>query len=45
MDDFEAFNKVTREFLGDHCPARSTVKILDLPKGATLGMDVIAALN
>lgn len=45
MADFEAFNKVTIQFLGEHRPARATMRVLELPKGARMGMDVIAALN
>lgn len=44
FDDFEAFNKVSAEYLGDHKPARATMKVLELPKRAPMGLDVIAAL-
>jgi 2-iminobutanoate/2-iminopropanoate deaminase len=44
FDDFEAFNKVSAEYLGDHRPARATMRVLELPKGAPMGLDVIAAL-
>ncbi|KAF5012365.1 hypothetical protein FDECE_1592 [Fusarium decemcellulare] len=44
FDDFEAFNKVSAEYLGDHKPARATMKVLELPKGARMGVDVVAAL-
>ena len=44
FDDFEAFNKVSAEYLGDHRPARATMKVLELPKGARMGLDVVAAL-
>lgn len=39
------FNRVTEEFLGVHRPARATMQVLALPKGAPCGMDVVAALN
>lgn len=39
------FNLVTEEFLGAHRPARATMQVLALPKGAPCGMDVVAALN
>ncbi|KAE8542871.1 hypothetical protein D1P53_000934 [Cryptococcus gattii VGV] len=39
------FNLVTEEFLGTHRPARATMQVLALPKGAPCGMDVVAALN
>lgn len=42
--DFEAFNKVSAEYLGDHKPARATMKVLELPKKAPMGLDVVAAL-
>lgn len=45
MNDFDAFNKVTIEFLGDHHPARATVKVLALPLEAPCGLEVIAATN
>ncbi|XAO27178.1 hypothetical protein I312_106020 [Cryptococcus bacillisporus CA1280] len=45
MEDFWAFNLVTEEFLGAHRPARATMQVLALPKGAPCGMDVVAALN
>ncbi|GAA5866464.1 hypothetical protein JCM8547_000633 [Rhodosporidiobolus lusitaniae] len=45
FNDFEAFNKVTEEFLGSHRPSRSTMKVMELPKHAPMGMDVIAALK
>lgn len=44
FDDFEAFNKVSAEYLGDHKPARATMKVLELPKKARMGLDVVAAL-
>lgn len=44
FDDFEAFNKVSAEYLGDHKPARATMKVLELPKKAPMGLDVVAAL-
>lgn len=45
FDDFEAFNKVSAEYLGDHRPARATMKVLELPKKARMGLDVVAALR
>lgn len=44
MDHFEAFNKVSAEYLGEHRPARATMKVLELPKKAAMGLDVVAAL-
>ena len=44
FDDFEAFNTVSAEYLGEHKPARATMKVLELPKKARMGLDVVAAL-
>ncbi|KAJ3458807.1 hypothetical protein MRS44_012916 [Fusarium solani] len=44
FDDFEVFNKVSAEYLGEHRPARATMKVLELPKKARMGLDVVAAL-
>lgn len=41
---FEAFNRVSAEYLGDHKPARATMKVVELPKNAPMGLDVVAAL-
>jgi 2-iminobutanoate/2-iminopropanoate deaminase len=42
MDDFARFNQVYGEFLGEARPARATVQVSRLPKGALLQMDAIA---
>jgi 2-iminobutanoate/2-iminopropanoate deaminase len=44
FDQFEAFNTVSAEYLGDHRPARATMRVLELPKKAPMGLDVVAAL-
>ncbi|HQB40021.1 MAG TPA: Rid family detoxifying hydrolase, partial [Deltaproteobacteria bacterium] len=44
MDDFAAVNQVYGSFLGDHRPARSTVAVKGLPKGAKVEIEVIALL-
>ncbi|KAL2832175.1 Endoribonuclease L-PSP [Aspergillus cavernicola] len=44
FEQFEAFNKVSAEYLGDHRPARATMKVSELPKNAPMGLDVVAAL-
>ncbi|CAI6096088.1 hypothetical protein V2G26_007887 [Clonostachys chloroleuca] len=44
FSQFEAFNKVSAEYLGDHKPARATMRVLELPKNAPMGLDVVAAL-
>ncbi|NIO10592.1 MAG: reactive intermediate/imine deaminase [Deltaproteobacteria bacterium] len=42
MGDFATVNKIYEEFLGDSKPARSTVAVADLPKGALVEIDFIA---
>jgi 2-iminobutanoate/2-iminopropanoate deaminase len=44
FEDFEVFNKISAEYLGEHKPARATMKVLELPKKAPMALDVIAAL-
>ncbi len=43
-EQFEAFNKVSAEYLGEHKPARATMRVVELPKNAPMGLDVVAAL-
>ena len=42
MADFAAMNEVYGKAFGDHRPARSTVAVAGLPKGARVEIDVIA---
>ena len=42
LEDFAAFNKVYGSFFGSAPPARSTVQVTKLPKGARVEIDVIA---
>jgi 2-iminobutanoate/2-iminopropanoate deaminase len=44
-EDFPAMNAVYARRFGDHRPARSTVTVAALPKGAPLEMDLIARLR
>ncbi|KAM5343854.1 hypothetical protein ACJ41O_012391 [Fusarium nematophilum] len=44
FDQFEAFNKISAEYLGEHKPARATMRVLELPKNAPMGLDVVAAV-
>ena len=44
LGDFQTLNGIYAEQFGDHKPARSTVGIAQLPKGATLEIDVVAVL-
>ena len=40
--DFPALNALYAEAMGDHRPARSTVQVAALPKGALLEIDLVA---
>lgn len=42
MDDFEGFNEVYAEFMGDHRPVRLCVGAGDIVHGCLLEMDAIA---
>ncbi len=42
MADFSAMNEVYARHFGDHRPARSTVAVAGLPKGARVEIDVVA---
>jgi 2-iminobutanoate/2-iminopropanoate deaminase len=42
MGDFAAVNAVYGEFFGEHKPARATVQVAALPKGARVEIDAIA---
>ena len=44
MNDFAAMNAVYAEFFGEHRPARSTVEVSGLPKGALVEIECIAVL-
>jgi 2-iminobutanoate/2-iminopropanoate deaminase len=44
MADFALMNEVYAEFFGDHRPARSTVAVASLPRGARVEIEAIAAL-
>jgi 2-iminobutanoate/2-iminopropanoate deaminase len=43
MADFAAMNEVYARAFGDHRPARSTVAVAALPRGARVEIDAIAA--
>lgn len=45
IGEFAAMNAVYARRFGDHRPARSTVAVADLPKGAAVEIDVIARLR
>lgn len=42
LDDFQKLNELYGEAMGDHRPARSTVEVADLPKGALVEIDLVA---
>jgi 2-iminobutanoate/2-iminopropanoate deaminase len=45
MADFAAMNEVYGRFFGDHRPARSTVAVAALPRGAKVEIEVIAVVR
>jgi 2-iminobutanoate/2-iminopropanoate deaminase len=45
MADFTAMNEVYGRAFGDHRPARSTVAVAALPRGARVEIEVIAAVR
>ena len=45
MADFGQMNEVYGRFFGDHRPARSTVAVAGLPRGALVEIEVIAAVQ
>jgi 2-iminobutanoate/2-iminopropanoate deaminase len=44
MDDFGAMNEVYAEYLGAAKPARSTVAVAELPRGALVEIDLVATV-
>ncbi|HYU31699.1 MAG TPA: Rid family hydrolase, partial [Thermoanaerobaculia bacterium] len=44
LADFPKLNAIYAEAMGDHRPARSTVQVAGLPKGALVEIDLIAKL-
>jgi 2-iminobutanoate/2-iminopropanoate deaminase len=45
MEDFGAMNAVYGKRFGDHRPARSTVAVAALPRGASVEIDFVAKLK
>jgi 2-iminobutanoate/2-iminopropanoate deaminase len=45
MSDFAAMNAVYARRFGNHRPARSTVAVAQLPKGASVEIDLVAKLR
>ena len=44
LGNFQTLNAIYAEYFGDHKPARTTVQVAGLPKGAELEIDLIAVL-
>ena len=42
LGNFQTLNSIYAEYFGDHKPARSTVGVAQLPRGAQVEIDVIA---
>ncbi|NLK67150.1 MAG: RidA family protein [Campylobacteraceae bacterium] len=42
MGDFDIVNKIYAEAFGEHKPARSTIEVAKLPKGALVEIELIA---
>lgn len=43
LQDFALVNEVYAEYFGDHRPARATVQVAALPKGALVEIEAVAA--
>jgi len=44
LANFQTLNSIYAEYFGDHKPARTTVQVAGLPKGAAVEIDLIAVL-
>ncbi|MGH7768554.1 MAG: RidA family protein [Candidatus Binatia bacterium] len=44
MADFPAMNEIYAEYFGGAKPARSTVAVADLPRGALIEIDLVATV-
>jgi 2-iminobutanoate/2-iminopropanoate deaminase len=42
LNNFQAMNELYEKEMGDHKPARSTIGVKELPKGAIVEIEVIA---
>jgi 2-iminobutanoate/2-iminopropanoate deaminase len=43
LANFQTLNAIYAEYMGDHKPARTTVQVSGLPKGAMVEIDLVAA--
>lgn len=44
LGNFQALNSIYGQYFGDHKPARSTVGVAQLPRGAAVEIDLIAVI-
>jgi len=44
LANFQTLNSIYAEYFGDHKPARTTVQVAGLPRGAAVEIDLIAVL-
>ena len=44
LEDFTAMNEVYARYFGEHRPARSTIQVAALPRGARVEIDAIASV-
>jgi len=45
MADYSIFNQIYGEYFKNHKPARATVEVSNLPKGALVEIEIIAVLK
>jgi 2-iminobutanoate/2-iminopropanoate deaminase len=45
LGNFQTLNSIYGEYFGNHKPARSTVGVAQLPRGAAVEVDLIATVN
>jgi 2-iminobutanoate/2-iminopropanoate deaminase len=44
LDDFNAMNEVYREYFPNNAPARSTIEVIRIPRGALIEIEAIAVI-
>jgi 2-iminobutanoate/2-iminopropanoate deaminase len=44
LGNFQALNSIYGQYFGDHKPARSTVGVAQLPRGAAVEIDLVAVI-
>jgi len=45
MTDFDAMNTIYAQHFGEHKPARSTIQVAGLPKGALVEIEAVATVE